>query len=109
MGILRALWGSYAVLFFTPVILMGGMVIYSSLTYEVNDFSRTVAGGDIEAGAEAITHFGCSSCHTIEGIESANSTVGPPLNDYSRRLYIAGAVPNVEANLILWIMNPQAI
>jgi cytochrome c1 len=35
--------------------------------------------------------------------------VGPPLNAWSERQYIAGNLQNQPDNLIAWIMNPQAI
>lgn len=68
-----------------------------------------VEGGDPDRGAQAIQRHGCHSCHTIPGIAGANSYVGPPLNAWSMRSYIAGALSNTPENLILWIMDPQAI
>jgi cytochrome c1 len=35
--------------------------------------------------------------------------VGPPLNDWSERGYIAGELPNNAENLIRWIMDPQGV
>jgi cytochrome c len=70
---------------------------------------KTVPGGDIEAGREAIIAYGCGSCHTISGIPEANAYVGPPLNEYERRHYIAGNLPNTADNLIFWIQFPQSV
>jgi cytochrome c2 len=69
----------------------------------------TVEGGDPYRGAQAIQRNGCHSCHRIPGIRGANSYVGPPLNGWSERQYIAGNLQNKPDNLISWIMNPQAI
>lgn len=68
-----------------------------------------VEGGDPYRGAQAIQREGCHSCHRIPGIRGANSYVGPPLNGWSARQYIAGNLQNTPENLIAWIMDPQAI
>lgn len=68
-----------------------------------------VMGGDAARGAAAIGEFGCGTCHTIPGIRGASGSVGPPLTFWSRRSYIAGALPNAPDNLIRWIMDPHAI
>lgn len=70
---------------------------------------KSVAGGNPALGRAAIQHYGCGSCHTINGINSANSLVGPPLTDFYKRHYIAGNLPNEAENLIRWIINPQLI
>lgn len=77
---------------------------------------RTVAagaaqltGGDAERGQQAIRAYGCDSCHTIPGIPTANSTAGPPLNDWAERHFIAGSLANTADNLILWIRFPQSV
>ena len=68
-----------------------------------------VPGGDPRRGAQAIERIGCGSCHVIPGIRGANGTVGPPLNDFSDRGYIAGELPNNGDNLIRWIMHPRDV
>ena len=73
-----------------------------------NETTR-VDGGDPYRGAQAIQRNGCHSCHRIPGIRGTNAYVGPPLNAWSARHYIAGNLENNPDNLIAWIMNPQAI
>lgn len=68
-----------------------------------------VEGGDPVRGAQSIQRHGCHSCHRIPGIPGANSYVGPPLNGWSDRQYIAGNLQNTPDNLIIWIMEPQSI
>ncbi|HJU25836.1 MAG TPA: cytochrome c oxidase assembly protein, partial [Rhodanobacteraceae bacterium] len=60
-------------------------------------------------GARLIAHYGCGACHSIPGINGADGLVGPPLDHWSRRSYIAGVLPNDPANLTLWIRHPQAV
>jgi cytochrome c len=68
-----------------------------------------VAGGNPENGPDALRKYGCISCHTVPGVKGANGKVGPPLNFWSQRGYIAGMLPNEPDNLIRWIQNPQAV
>ena len=66
-------------------------------------------GGEPERGRELIREYGCDSCHAVPGLPGPESMVGPPLNDWAERHYIAGALPNTPENLIVWIMEPQSI
>ncbi len=68
-----------------------------------------VNGGDPARGARAIGTYGCGSCHVIPGIAGASNYVGPPLNAYAKRAYVAGKLPNEADNLIYWIQQPQAV
>lgn len=68
-----------------------------------------VVGGDIAVGEQLVTEYGCGSCHVIPGIPGANASVGPPLDEWAERVYIAGALPNRPGNLVAWLMDPQAI
>ena len=68
-----------------------------------------VPGGNADSGKLAIQTYGCGSCHMIPGVSVARGTVGPPLNFWSRRTYIAGEVPNTPDYLVRWIEGPQAI
>jgi cytochrome c len=68
-----------------------------------------VPDGDPKQGAILLSAHGCGSCHTIPGVSGANGTIGPPLTHYSRRVYIAGKLPNRLENLIRWIRSPQSI
>ena len=68
-----------------------------------------VADGDASRGEQMIAAYGCGSCHDIPGITGAHGQVGPPLWHWSRRVYIAGEVPNTPDFLIRWIEMPQAI
>lgn len=67
------------------------------------------AGGEPSRGAALIRYYGCGSCHSIPGIAGADALVGPPLDHFSKRIYVAGVLRNTPDNLILWIRNPQKI
>ena len=52
---------------------------------------------------------GCAGCHTIPAIAHANGLVGPQLNSISRRVNVAGMLPNSPENLIRWIVNRREV
>jgi cytochrome c2 len=66
-------------------------------------------GGDPDRGEAVIRQVGCGSCHTIPGVRGAAGVVGPPLNFFARRTYIAGEVPASADNLVRWLRNPNQI
>lgn len=70
---------------------------------------QMIPGADAQRGAADISRIGCGTCHTIPGIKDAEGLVGPPLEHWSRRTYIAGEVPNTPGMLVRWIETPQAI
>jgi cytochrome c len=71
--------------------------------------AKGMTGGDPNAGREKIRNYGCHACHTIPGITGADALVGPPLIHWSRRVYIAGELPNTPQNLEKWIQHPPQI
>ena len=65
--------------------------------------------GDPGQGAMLLSAHGCGSCHSIPGVTGAGGTIGPPLDAYGSRAFIAGKLPNQFHNLTRWIRTPQAI
>lgn len=76
---------------------------------DVGEPQVEIVGGSTDQGVQQIERYGCGSCHTIPGIDSAEGTVGPPLSFWADRGYIAGSLPNTPENLIHWIQNPQDV
>lgn len=70
---------------------------------------QPVEDGDVDQGRQLLYDYGCGACHTIPGVPGASTQVGPPLNNWSQRHYIAGSLPNTLNNLISWIVNPQGV
>lgn len=70
---------------------------------------RAVPGGDAVRGRDALRSYGCVACHSVPGVQAPDSYVGPPLDHWAQRRYIAGRVPNELDVLIEWIQFPQAI
>ncbi|WP_308845421.1 c-type cytochrome [Oxalicibacterium faecigallinarum] len=71
--------------------------------------SADIARGDIEQGRRLLDQYQCGACHAIPGIPAARGTAGPPLGQFGRRSYAAGRVPNTEALLARWIVNPHSM
>ncbi len=71
--------------------------------------ARNLTGGDPDRGKSAIGKYGCGGCHTIPGIEGANATVGPPLNNIATRQVLGGHLSNTPENMKLWIQKPQQV
>ena len=67
-----------------------------------------IPGGDAERGRQAILQYGCASCHAIPDINDSGG-VGPDLDGFDERAYIAGQIPNRPEELIRWLRNPQDI
>jgi cytochrome c1 len=68
-----------------------------------------VLAGDPQEGRDALRAYGCGACHVIPGVPGANATVGPPLENWASRYYIAGTLNNTPEELIDWIRYPQTI
>ena len=86
------------------LMLMGGC---SAMPHEQD--VRSLTGGDPFRGRELIRGYGCDSCHTIPGVETADANVGPPLTKVARRTYLAGHIQNTPVNMMLWIQHPRAL
>lgn len=68
-----------------------------------------VPGGDPQRGRQAIFHHGCGGCHVIPGVPRARGRVGPQLDDLREQTFLAGRLPNLPQNLVLWIQNPKEV
>lgn len=84
-------------------------VLLAGCAGSLNQRNYPEVDGDLILARQLIDEYGCSSCHTIPGVAGANATVGPPLDDWADRHFIAGSLENTPENLILWIRSPQSI
>jgi cytochrome c1 len=85
------------------------VLLLAACQREIGHTEKFIPGGDVMAGREAIIAYGCGACHVIPGIPNAVAYVGPPLNEYEQRHYIAGNLPNTADNLVYWIQYPQSV
>jgi cytochrome c2 len=66
-------------------------------------------GADAERGRAALERFDCGACHVIPGVTGTTGRVGPSLEQYARRAYVAGKFPNDQDYLVRWIIDPPAL
>ncbi len=73
--------------------------------------TRAVAltAGNPDLGRELAQRYGCAGCHTIPGVPRAQGKVGPSLEGFAARVYIAGVTTNTPDSLIQWIQNPRSL
>jgi cytochrome c2 len=65
--------------------------------------------GNASRGAALISWYGCGACHSIPGVPGANALVGPPLDHFVHRSYVAGMLRNTPDNVVRWIRDPQNV
>ena len=70
---------------------------------------KQVAGAHPDTAPYLFKQYGCGSCHTIPGVRGAKGMVGPPLQHFSRRRFVAGVVPNDAEHLMRFIRDPKSI
>lgn len=71
--------------------------------------ARQVPGGNATNGRNYMNAAGCGTCHMIPGVVNARGMVGPPLDHFAQRSFIAGELPNTAQNLVKWIVDPQSV
>ena len=65
----------------------------------------TSLSGDPQAGRAAIERVGCCVRHRIPGVSGARGIVGPSLEGFRQRAYIAGIFPNRLDRLAHWVRS----
>lgn len=78
------------------------------LANRIQDPMQDVPGGDPELGRSALTTYACVSCHSIPGVPGATVYIGPPLDNWAERHFVAGTHPNKVDNLVAFLLDPQA-
>jgi cytochrome c len=68
-----------------------------------------VHAGDAQRGEAKLAQFECGACHIIPGIPGAVGRVGPTLDAYSQRSYVAGKFANEPETLVRFILDPPAM
>ena len=90
-----------------PCLLAAGIILGACARSDRN--GPIVAGGDAGRGRAALIALECGACHRIPGIPGARGTVGPPLDGFRKRVYIAGRHPNVPDRLVEWIRDAPSV
>jgi cytochrome c len=69
----------------------------------------SAARADPLLGQRLITQYQCGSCHAIPGVAAARGRLGPSLQAFGKRSYIAGRVPNRPEALAQWLVAPASL
>jgi cytochrome c len=69
----------------------------------------SAARADPLLGQRLITQYQCGSCHAIPGVAAARGRLGPSLQAFGKRSYIAGRVPNHPDALAQWLVAPASL
>jgi cytochrome c551/c552 len=85
------------------------VLVLAACKDETVSVQQRVAGGDPERGRAIVVAIGCGACHTIPGIAGAHGVVGPPLERFARRQFIAGIVPNKPEVLAVFVRNAPSV
>jgi cytochrome c len=64
---------------------------------------------NVERGARLLAQYQCGACHVIPGVGAAQGQLGPTLQGFGRRAYIAGHLPNDTDLLVRWIVDPRSL
>ena len=70
---------------------------------------QRVVAGNVEAGRVVIAQVKCGVCHSIPGVTGAKGIVGPPLEEFGRRQFIAGFLPNQPSLLARWVREAPSL
>ncbi|WP_373925127.1 cytochrome c family protein [Duganella sp. sic0402] len=68
-----------------------------------------VEGGSVARGRVLLAQYQCGACHQIAGVAAARGQLGPPLDSFGQRSYIAGSLPNTPDLLRHWLIDPPAL
>jgi len=68
-----------------------------------------ISGCSRDPGQLALERLQCGACHVIPGVPGARGVVGPRLDHYARRVYLAGKLPRDEALLARWIADAPSL
>lgn len=73
--------------------------------------TNVVLHGDAVRGRALVAsgQHGCAACHAISGVKSARGIVGPRLDGFAGRSYIAGVAPNRPGQLVAFLQDSPAI
>lgn len=75
---------------------------------ETRLWASNATGGNPDHGKAAILKYGCTACHTIDGV-SSEAVVGPPLTRMASRSYLAGNLENSASNMVRFIEHPREV
>ena len=92
-----------------PLVMAAVVACQSASARERAEEAAALTGGDPARAPALMRRYGCTSCHSIPGIQGATGLVGPPLAGIASRSYIAGVLTNDPQHMIRWILDPKGV
>jgi len=92
-----------------PLVMAAIVACQSASARERAEEAAALTGGDPARAPALMRRYGCTSCHSIPGIQGATGLVGPPLAGIASRSYIAGVLTNDPQHMIRWILDPKGV
>lgn len=65
--------------------------------------------GNAERGRGVLEQFECGACHRIPGVRGPQGQVGPSLEHFAQRAYVAGRFENSPDVVARWVLDPPAM
>ncbi|CAN5477741.1 c-type cytochrome [soil metagenome] len=91
------------------VLIVGFSTTWVMLTNRIQEPREHVPGGDPALGRSATAQYACVACHSIPGVPGAEGYIGPPLDNWAQRHFVAGTYPNKPEHLVAFMLDPQAV
>ena len=92
------------------VLIMGLASAWVYRDQRVERQTDLATGGVAERAIPIMLANGCAGCHTISGVPGAQGQAGPKLDaTLSKRLYLAGVIPNTRENMIRWLRSSREV
>ena len=63
----------------------------------------------VERARTLLQQYSCADCHRIDGVVGPRTHIGPTLQDWHTRKFIAGTLPNTPEHLVRWLLDPVAL
>jgi cytochrome c1 len=106
----QGLWSTVAFLKTMPRMTAGEYKRFAESSVDAECPKPTTAGEySTERAQMMLRQYACDNCHLIEGMVGPITHIGPSLEHWRERRYIAGVLPNTRENLVRWIVDPQGV
>jgi len=91
------------------IIVMLGLSLSIAGCEQRDELQVSIPGGNADRGEAMLAQYQCGVCHVIPGVAGARGQVGPSLEAFRHRVYLAGRLPNDPETLLRFIQDPPAM
>ena len=91
------------------VVVAGAAAVQVVRTRTFEREARALVGGNPAFGKDAMARHGCIACHVVPGFFGTKSQVGPSLDGFAHRSFVAGVAQNTPDHVIRFIREPRSV